>query len=116
MFDEVRCSAPIGELTGVLTQTKDIADEYWEGGTMSFYWIDPSGHMWGTSYEGTYDFVFVGGRYTTIKTNNKGKLYPLDITRKIDIYDYTTQSDGYVDGVVCELRIFQGQLINYKYK
>ena len=43
MFDEVKCSAPIGELTNVLTQTKDISDDYWEGGTMSFYWIDPSG-------------------------------------------------------------------------
>ena len=47
MFDEVRCSAPIGELTDVLTQTKDISDDYFEGGTMSFYWIDPSGQMWG---------------------------------------------------------------------
>ena len=39
---------------------------------MSFYWIDPSGHMWATDYSGTYDFVFDGARYTTIRTNDQG--------------------------------------------
>jgi len=116
MFDEVRCSAPIGELTNVLTQTKDITDDYWEGGTMSFYWIDPSGQIWGADYSGTYDFVFDGARYTTVKTKNRGKLYPMTLTRKIEIYNYTMQADGYVEGVICELRICEGKLINYKYK
>ena len=116
MFDEVRCSAPIGELTDVLTQTKDISDDYLEGGTMSFYWIDPSGHMWGADYSGTYDFVFDGVKYTTVRTKNRGKLYPVNLTRKIEIYNYTMQADGYVEGVTCELRIFEGKLINYKYK
>ena len=116
MFDEVKCSAPIGELTNVLTQTKDISDDYWDGGTMSFYWIDPSGHMWATDYSGTYDFVFDGARYTTIRTKNKGRLFPLNITRSIEIYDCTVHADGYVDTTRCELRVCEGRLINYKYK
>ena len=116
MFDEVRCSAPIGELTNVLTQTKDISDDYWEGGTMSFYWIDPSGYMWATDYSGTYDFVLDGARYTTIRTKNKGRFFPLNLTRSIEIYDCTVHSDGYVDTTRCELRICEGRLINYKYK
>ena len=116
MYDEVKCSAPIGELTDVLTQTKDISDDYWEGGTMSFYWIDPSGHMWATDYSGTYDFVFDGTRYTTVRTKNRGKLFPMSITRSIEIYNCKMQADGYVDTTLCELRICEGKLINYKYK
>ena len=114
MFDELRCSSNIGELTNVLCQTKDI--DPWEGGSMSFYWIDPSGQMWGADYTGTYDFVFDGVRYTTVRTDTRGKLYPLEITRNIEIYDYKLQADGYVERVTCELRIFEGKLINYKYK
>jgi hypothetical protein len=116
MFDSIKCSAPIGELTNVNAQTKDIADDFWEGGTMSFYWIDPSGHMWATDYTGTYDFVFDGTRYTTIRTKNKGRLFPLFITRSIEIYDCTVQADGYVDTTRCDLRVCEGRLINYKYK
>lgn len=116
MFDEVKCSAPIGELTNVLTQTKDISDDYWDGGTMSFYWIDPSGYMWATDYSGTYDFEFDGITYNIVKTNNRGKLYLLDITKNIVIYDCKVQADGYIDMVECELRIYEGRLVNYKYK
>ena len=116
MFDEVKCSAPIGELTNVLTQTKDISDDYWEGGTMSFYWIDPSGYMWATDYSGSYDFQLIDGRYTPIKNKNKGRLYQLDITKNIEIYNCNVQSDGYVDTTLCELRLYEGKLINYRYK
>ena len=116
MFDEVKCSAPIGELTNILTQTKDISDDYWDGGTMSFYWIDPSGYMWATDYSGSYDLKLVDGRYTPVKNKNRGRTYKLSITKNIEIYDYKIQSDGYVDGVVCELRLNQGRLVNYKYK
>ena len=35
MFDELKCSADIGELTNVKCQTKDIDN------VMSFFWVDP---------------------------------------------------------------------------
>lgn len=116
MFDEVKCSAPIGELTNVLTQTKDISDDYWEGGTMSFYWIDPSGYLWATDYSNSYDFQLIGTRYTPVKNSNRGKIYQLPITKSIEIYHYTIQPDGYVEGVICDLNLSQGRLVDYKYK
>ena len=116
MFDEVKCSAHIGELTNVITQTKDISDDYWEGGTMSFYWIDPAGYIWATDYTGSYDFQLINGRYTPVKNKNKGRLYIPNITKNIEIYDCKVHADGYVDTVICELRMNQGKLINYKYK
>ena len=116
MYDEVKCSAPIGELTDVLTQTKDISDDYWDGGTMSFYWIDPLGYMWGVDYSGTYDLELSGIRYIPVKNKNKGRLYPLDITKSIEIYECKVQADGYIDTILCELRLHQGKLINYRYK
>jgi len=48
MFDTIRSSYDIGEeLTNVECQTKDIEN------TMSFYWIDPLGHLWFIDYRGT---------------------------------------------------------------
>ena len=116
MFDCIKCSAPIGELTNVSAQTKSIADDFWEGGTMSFYWIDPSGQMWSISYAGTYDLSPLNGRFMPQKNNNRGRVYRFNITDTIEIYHYQTQCDGYVDGTVCELRLNEGRLINYKYK
>lgn len=48
LFDTIKSSYDIGEeLTNVECQTKDIEN------TMSFYWIDPLGHLWAIDYRGT---------------------------------------------------------------
>ena len=67
MFDEVKCSAPIGELTNVLTQTKDISDDYWEGVRCPSIGLTPPVICGQQITLGTYDFVFDGPRYPLSK-------------------------------------------------
>ena len=54
--------------------------------------------------------------FSTKSCQNKGRLYIPNITKNIEIYDCKVHADGYVDTVICELRMNQGKLINYKYK
>lgn len=55
LFDYFRSSYDLGEdFTETECQTVDIYPE--EGGSLSFYWLDPSGQLWQTSYAGTHDF------------------------------------------------------------
>ena len=127
MFDTIRCSYDIGELTDVECQSKNIDD--W-GGTMSFYWIDPAGRFWSPSYDGTYDFVPAESpfpelgkgnlshvQYLGTKPNgNHGKYQFIPMTRCIEMYDTKTHADGYVEFVTCYLSFYQGLLRDYFYK
>ena len=127
MFDTIKCSYNIGELTDVECQSKNIDD--W-GGTCTFYWVDPSGRLWSPSYAGTYDFVPADGPFPelgkgklsgvkyldTIPNGNHGRYSPVDMTRCIEIYDTKTHADGYVEFVICYLTFYQGLLTDYMYK
>lgn len=128
MFDTIKCSYDIGELTDVECQSKNIDD--W-GGTMSFYWVDPNGRLWSPRYDGTYDFVPTESpffpelgkgnlshvKYLGTKPNgNHGKYQFVSMTRCIEIYRCDSQADGYSECSVAFLEFYRGQLKDYSYK
>jgi len=97
MFDYLRSSYDLGEqFTNVVCQTKDIEDGI--GGTMTDYWLDPSGYLWCPSYTGTHTLEEIteeDDRYNDkakflnfewIPTGIHGKFRPHLITRYIEIY------------------------------
>jgi hypothetical protein len=56
MFDYFRSSYELGEqFTNTRCHTKDIEDGY--GGTMSDFWLSPSGQLYLIDYSHTADFV-----------------------------------------------------------
>jgi hypothetical protein len=58
MFDYFRSSYDLGkQFTNVVCQTKDIEDGI--GGTMTDYWLDPSGQLWCPDYSGTNTFEII---------------------------------------------------------
>jgi len=98
MFDYFRSSYDLGEqFTNVVCQTKDI-EEYGIGGTMTDYWLDPSGQLWRPSYLGTHTFEQItedDDRYDSerkflnfewIPTGQHGKYQPHPITKYIEVY------------------------------
>ena len=119
LFDEVKCSYNIGELTNVLCQSKNIDD--W-GGTMAFYWVNPAGYLYSRCYAGTYDFVEIDGRlpgvnYLNAKPNGKRARFKLiNMTRCIEIYNITTSPDCLPEITTCYLEFYQGRLMDYMYK
>jgi len=97
MFDYFRSSYDLGEqFTNVVCQTKDIEDGI--GGTMTDYWLDPSGKLWYPSYIGTHTFEEIkedDERYNKergylnfewIPTGQHGKYQPCYITKYIEVY------------------------------
>lgn len=114
MFDDFKCSTDIGVLTNLNCQTKDI--DRFAGGTMSFYWVDPSGQMWSPDYSGTTDFLMDGKKIKYISNGNHGKLRPVYITDYVEVYTSITQPDGLVDWYTCRLHFIEGKLVSYMYK
>ena len=121
MFDYFKCSADIGELTNVDCQTKDIFDDVC--GTMSFYWVDPSGMLWYPDYAGTQDFVEnpnedapIWLQYHMESNGNKGRVVRSYLTKTIEIYTSRTQPDGIVDFDTCTLIFSAGILQGGSYK
>lgn len=110
MFDFIRCSANIGELTDSDCQTKDI-DKYY-GGTLAFYWVDPNGMLFYIDYSGTCDYV---DNFKCIPNGNHGRCGPTTLTRDVVIYQTKTQPDGYVDLVECKLTFASGVLQDFSY-
>jgi hypothetical protein len=97
MFDYFRSSYDLGEqFTNVVCQTKDIEDGI--GGTMTDYWLDPSGVLWYPNYSGTNTFETIeedDPRYDPnkkflnfewIPTGQHGKLQQHPITKYIEVY------------------------------
>jgi len=97
MFDYFRSSYDLGEqFTNTVCQTKDIEDGI--GGTMTDYWLDPSGQLWYPSYRETHDFHAVDEgdpdydddrkwlNFRWIPTGKHGKYHPHYITKYIEIY------------------------------
>ena len=97
MFDYFRSSYDLGEqFTNKECQTKDI--EYGIGGTMTLYWLDPSGVLWRPDYIGTssmeifeeghpkYDPKRLWMNYELVPTGVHGKYQPFYITKYVEVY------------------------------
>jgi len=96
MFDYFRSSYDLGEqFTNVVCQTKDIEDCI--GGTLTDYWLDPSGQLWCPSYNGTHTFEEIeegDPRYNEtgflnfewVPTGKHGKYLPCMITKYVEVY------------------------------
>ena len=97
MFDYFRSSYDLGEqFTNVVCQTKDIEDCI--GGTMTDYWLDPSGQLWYPNYSETNTFEIISEddpRYDPVRrffnfewvpTGKHGKYQPHYITKYIEVY------------------------------
>ncbi len=120
MFDEIKCSSNIGELTNVVCQTKDI--DYYYGGNLSFYWVDPSGALFFIDYTGTHDYfenidpnVSVFDKVRFVPNGNHGRCGPTTLTRDIVVYNSKTHPDGLVDLVKCKLSFVSGKLLDFSY-
>lgn len=119
MFDNIKCSYDIGELTNVDCQTKDM-DPF--GGTMTFYWIDPAGATWTTDYLGTCSIEILEGedlkpwkRLKYIPTGVHGRVTRVWMTDYIEIYHHKTHPDGVVDLTRCRLHFIDGILQDFTY-
>lgn len=124
MFDYLRSSYDLGpQFTNVVCQTKDIEDGI--GGTMTNYWLDPSGRLWYPSYIGTHTFEEIkedDDRYDEkrkflnfewIKTGVHGKYQPCYITKYIEIYPAEWQGK-WEDWPRLRLHLKCGKLVEYE--
>lgn len=126
MFDEIRSSYDLGEqFTNVLCQTKDIDD--WGSGTMTLYWISPSGELWKPEYTGTHDFkVYSEGdleydplkkwvNWEWIPTGKHGRYTPHKITKFVEIYPALWEGK-WENWPICRLHFVDGILKDYQHK
>jgi len=94
MFDYFRSSYDLGEhFTNTRCHTKDIEDGY--GGTMSDFWLSPSGQLYLIDYSHTADFVELKEgdndkhpwcNFKWIPNGTHGKVSPFYLTKYISIY------------------------------
>lgn len=96
MFDYFRSSYDLGQFTNVLCQTKDIEDGI--GGTLTDYWLDPSGLLWYPVYSETHTFETIDENdprydpdrsflnFEWIPTGKHGKYRAHPITKYIEVY------------------------------
>ena len=98
MFDYFRSAYDLGEqFTNTECQTKDI-EEFGIGGSMTNFWLDPSGRLWCPYYTDTHTFEIIkedDPRYSEkhkflnfewIPTGEHGKYKHHEITKYIRIY------------------------------
>jgi hypothetical protein len=124
MFDYFRSSYDLGEqFTNVVCQTKDI-EEFGIGGTMTNYWLDPSGKLWCPHYRDTHTFEEIpedDERYNKrlrfinfewIPTGVHGKFKLHEITKYINVYPATWKGDWH-DWPTLRLHFRDGILQEY---
>jgi len=124
MFDYFRSSYELGEeFTDVQCQTKDI-EEYGIGGTMTHYWLDPSGQLWYPTYMGCHTMeIFEKGHpkynaerrflnYEWIPTGVHGKYQPYPITKYIEVYPAEWKGE-WEDWPRMKLHFRSGKLMEY---
>lgn len=125
MFDYFRSSYDLGEqFTNVICQTKDIEDGI--GGTMTDYWLDPSGKLWMPSYFGTHIFEEISEdderynhkvfflNFEWIPTGSHGRFKPHEITKYIEIYPAEWEGE-YDDCPRLRLHFKRGILQDYEH-
>jgi len=124
MFDYFRSSYDLGEqFTNVLCQTKDIEDGI--GGTMTDYWLDPTGKLWYPDYRGTstfekieeddprYDSKSLFLNFEWISTGEHGKYKHHSITKYIEVYPERWKGE-WEDWPRCRLHFKLGVLQDYE--
>ena len=124
MFDYVRSSYDLGEhFTNVECQTKDIEDGI--GGTMTNYWIDPSGYLWCGDYKGTSTFEIIEEddprydskihflNYEWIPTGQHGKYHVYPITKYVEIYPSGWEG-RWEDWPRCRIHFKHGRVVEYE--
>ena len=125
MFDYVRSSYDLGhQFTDVELQTKDIEEGY--SGTMTHFWIDPSGYLWCGDYKGTSTFEEIpkdDPRYSDkhlflnfewISTGQRGKYKVHPITKYIEVYPAEWKG-SYEDWPRCRIHFKLGKLQDFEY-
>jgi hypothetical protein len=123
MFDYVRCSYPINDNFTEQCQTKDI--EYNDiGGTMSQYWISPSGCLYHIDYSNTADFVEISDdevkdakhkwlKYRWESNGLRGRVKQYPITKYVVIYP-EKWSGEWRDWPECRIHFRFGILQDYE--
>ena len=123
MFDYLRSSYDLGEqFTNLVCQTKDIEDGI--GGTMTDYWLDPSGQLWYPRYDGTHTFEEIkedDPRYNKtgflnfewIPTGVHGKYQPCMITKYVEIYPEQWKG-AWEDWPRLRIHFKYGKLVEYE--
>lgn len=124
MFDYFLSSYELGDaFTDIPCQTKDI--EYSIGGTMSHYWLDPSGRLYVMNFSGTHSFHAIeedDPRYDANKlftnfewvpTGKNGKVEPHFLTKYIHVYPENWQG-SYDEWPTMLLHFKMGLLIDYE--
>ena len=124
MFDYFKSSYDLGEqFTNVVCQTKDIEDGI--GGTMTDYWLDPSGQLWYPSYINThtlkeidktdtrYDAKKAFLNFEWIPTGKHGKYQRCYITKYIEVYPANWEGK-WKDWARCRLHFRNGILQDFE--
>jgi len=123
MFDWIKSNYPLPEAFMGLNQTKDIEDGI--GGTMTNYWIDPSGYLWYSSYRDTHTFEvfeeddprynpeFKWNNHEWIPTGKHGKFRVHAITKYIEIYPESWDGE-WEDWPRLRLHIRRGKLQDFE--
>ena len=104
MFDYLKSSYDLGEqFTNVELHTKDIEEGI--GGTMTYYWLDPSGQLWYPSYRDTHTYEEIpedDERYNDkakflnfewVPTGKHGRYRVHAITKYIEVYPALWEGD-----------------------
>ena len=123
MFDYFRSSYDLGEdFTEVECQSKDF--ERGIGGTMSNYWLDPSGKLWLIDCRDAFEFkedpnwedkgsfseLF---RFRFLPNGKRGKVTPYEITDYVRVYP--AQWGGkWEDWPECRIHFHKGTLQSYE--
>ena len=123
MYDTIHSSYDLGEaFTNVELQTKDIEDGI--GGTMSHYWLSPSGYLYYIDYSHTADFVELKEgdegyndkmklfNFQWVPNGNKGKVSPCMITKYVEVYP-AQWSGLWEEWPRCRIHFKYGRLVDY---
>ena len=124
MFDYVKSSYDLGEhFTNTRCQTKDIEEGY--DGTMSDFWLSPSGQLYLIDYSHTADFVELKEgddgynaemalfNFKWIPNGIHGKVRPWYITKYISIYPEHWEEE-WKEWPTLKLHFKYGKLMDYE--
>ena len=123
MFDYVRSSYDLGEqFTNTRLHTKDIEDGI--GGTMTDYWLSPSGQLFYIDYSHTADFVELKEgddgyhevalfNFRWIPNGNHGRVVACYLTKYISVYPEQWKGK-WEDWPTLKLHFKNGKLQDYE--
>lgn len=117
LFDIVRSSFDLGpDFTECECQTKDIEEL---GGSLTFYWLSPDGHLYTPNYDGTADFEVANDPHASlfnsfriVETGKKGLVQAVYISKTIKIYPAKLASK-FEPIPEMELKFKEGKLVSY---